>query len=91
MAVVTDATADGSGAEKGKNVQYCVENSTCITPAVVNNFNTHVRICIASENVIISSAKGTDENMRREHAFEKSGKTRVPHGALDDVAYESLV
>ena len=89
--MVTDATADGSGAEKGEDVQHCVENSTCVTPAAVNNFDAHVRICIASENVVISCAKGTDENMRREHAFEKSGKTRVPHGALDDVAYESLV
>jgi len=89
--VVTDATADGSGAEKGEDVQHCVENSTCVTPAAVNNFDAHVRICIASEVVIISCAKGTDENMRRERAFEKSGKTSVPHGALDDVAYESLV
>jgi hypothetical protein len=91
MAVVTDATADGSRAEKGEDVQHCVKNSTCVTPADVNNFDAHVRICIASEVVIISCAKGTDENMRREHAFEKSGKTCVPHGALDDVAYESLV
>ncbi len=89
--MVTDATADGSGAEKGEDVQHCVENSTCVTPAAVNNFDAHVRICIASEVVIISCAKGTDENMRRERAFEKSGKTSVPHGALDDVAYESLV
>lgn len=89
--MVTDATADGRGAEKGEDVQHCVKNSTCITSAAVNSFDANVRICIASEVVIISCTKGTDENMRREHAFEKSGKTRVPHGALDDVAYESLV